>query len=279
MQKVLILTNYINGLYSFRREVIEELISCRFQVAISAPIGARTDYFKRIGCEMIQTHIRRRKINPIADIRLFFFYKKIIKKLRPDIVLTYTIKPNVYGGVACRITKTPYISNITGLGTAVENHGILQKITLFLYKAGLKNASCVFFQNKENAEFFNKRKIFRGKQEMIPGSGVNLNYYQVLDYIQSEEINFMFIARIMKQKGIDQYLETALYIKEAYPNTRFHVLGFCEEAYEQKLKSMHDQGIIQYHGLQQQVQCFAGKRGLRPACYHNRQKRLQGNSG
>lgn len=127
---------------------------------------------------------------------------------------------------------------------------------MFLYKLALKKASCVFFQNKGNANFFNSKGIVKGKQSLLPGSGVNLNYYHVLDYPSDENINFLFISRVMKQKGIDQFLEAARFIKGKYPNTEFHILGFCEDRYENKLYEMQNEGIIRYHGMQTDVREF-----------------------
>lgn len=255
MGKILILANNDIGLYKFRKELIEELLKDN-QVFISLPNGEFVKELVNLGCEFIETNISRRGTNPITDLRLMFEYKKILNRVKPDLVLSYTIKPNVYGGMMCRLTKTPYIANITGLGTAVDNGGVLQSITIFLYKISLKNASCVFFQNKENAGFINSKGIIKGRQKIIPGSGVNLDHYEILDYPDDNVINFLFISRVMKQKGIDQYLDAAKYIREKYPNTQFHILGFCEESYEEKLKDLHDKGIIQYHGMQSDVRKF-----------------------
>jgi len=255
MGKILILANNDIGLYKFRKELIEELLKDN-EVIISLPDGEFVKELVNLGCEFIDTNISRRGTNPITDLKLMIEYKKILERIKPDVVLSYTIKPNVYGGMMCRLQKTPYISNITGLGTAIENGGVLQSFTIFLYKLALKNASCVFFQNKENAEFINSKGIIIGKQKVIPGSGVNLDHYEVLDYPEDKIINFIFISRVMKQKGINQYLDTAMYIKKKYPNTQFHILGFCEESYEEKLKEMHDKGIIQYHGMQSDVRKF-----------------------
>ena len=97
----------------------------------------------------------------------------------------------------------PYIANITGLGTAVEHDGIMQKITIMLYKIAFKNISCVFFQNEENRQFFVEKNIPMGKDRLIPGSGVNLEHFYVLDYPTSDTIEFVFISRIMKEKGIE----------------------------------------------------------------------------
>lgn len=255
MGKILILANNDIGLYKFRKELIEELLKDN-QVFISLPNGEFVKELIDLGCEFIDTSISRRGTNPITDLKLMFEYKKILNRVKPDVVLSYTIKPNVYGGMMCRLTKTPYIANITGLGTAVENGGVLQSITIFLYKLALKNASCVFFQNKENAEFINSKGIIKGRQKIIPGSGVNLDHYEILDYPEDEIVNFLFISRVMKQKGIDQYLDAAKYIKEKHPNTQFHILGFCEESYEEELKDMHDKGVIRYHGMQSDVRKF-----------------------
>src|SRR5690606_19886038 len=118
------------------------------------------EYFEKLGCKFIETSVSSRGTNPFKDLKLFSDYFKIINQLKPDIVLTFTIKPNVYGGIACRMKKIPTIVNITGLGTAIENKGILQIITLTLYKLAIKKSRCVFFQNKENCEFMTgKMKI------------------------------------------------------------------------------------------------------------------------
>src|SRR5699024_1846406 len=100
--------------------------------------------------------------------------RKKMSEIRPNIVLTFTIKPNIYGGIACRLLNIPYIANITGLGTAVENGGLMQRITVLLYKFAFKKIKCVFFQNNENQRFFIDKKIAVNKQQLIPGSGVNL---------------------------------------------------------------------------------------------------------
>ncbi|HFJ9299290.1 TPA: glycosyltransferase family 4 protein [Bacillus paranthracis] len=255
MKRVLILANNDVGLYKFRKELIQELVK-KYEVYVSLPDGGFIPQLKEIGCKFIDTSISRRGTNPITDFKLLMNYKRIIKEVKPDVVLTYTIKPNIYGGLACKMSGVPYIANITGLGTAVENGGLLQKITLFLYRSALKKARCVFFQNKENQEFFIKEKIIKGDNRLIPGSGVNLDYYMVLDYPSDEVVNFLFIARVMKEKGIENYLDAAEYIKKKYPKTAFHILGFCEQDYENKLREMQDRGIIQYHGMQSDVREF-----------------------
>ncbi|WHY00419.1 glycosyltransferase family 4 protein [Neobacillus sp. DY30] len=254
--KILILANFGMGLYNFRKELIEELINNNNEVYISLPNDEYVPKLKSLGCKFIDTPVSRRGTNPITDFKLLMNYKRIISSIKPNVVLTYTIKPNVYGGLACRMSNVTCIANITGLGTAVENGGYLQKITMLLYRISLKKAKCVFFQNKENEELFIKKKIVNGKHKIIPGSGVNLNHYSLLDYPLEKSINFLFISRVMKEKGIDQYLDAATFIKRKYPNTVFNIVGFCEDTYEEKLKDMQDKGIIKYHGKQSDVREF-----------------------
>lgn len=246
--RILILANNDVGLYKFRKELLEELLK-EHEVYISLPDGEFVKEMEAMGCHFFDTKISRHGKNPFADLKLLSFYKKIIKKVKPSIVFTYTIKPNIYGGMACKACKIPYVANITGLGTAVENPGLLQRLTLFLYKKGLSKAQKVFFQNVDNKEFMLQKKVVKGAYDLLPGSGVNLNNYQLQDYPQGDEVNFVFIARVMKEKGIDQYLEAAEYITKKYPNTRFHVCGFCEDEYKGKLEELQKSGTVSYHGL------------------------------
>lgn len=249
MSKILVLVNHDIVIHYFRSEVMTALVSNGFRVMISCPREEKTAALEALGCEIIETAIDRKGTNPIKDVRLLRTYIQMIRRLKPDIVLTFTIKPNVYGGIACRCLKTPYIPNITGLGTAVENPGLLRTLTTFLYKNSLKTAQIVFFQNEGNKTFFLKKKIALGKHELLPGSGVNLKKFTPLPYPSEETIEFVFISRIMKDKGIDEYLGAAKVLKERYPNTQFHVCGNSEKSYVPILKEYDEKAIVQYHGL------------------------------
>lgn len=247
--KVLILANNDVGLYKFRKELLEALLK-EHKVYICLPNGAYVKQMVQMGCEFVECNcLERRGKNPFSDLRLLSFYRETLKRINPNIVFTYTIKPNVYGGMACASLSIPYVTNITGLGSAVENGGILQKITLFLYKLGLKKAQKVFFQNTANRDFMLSKGIINGKYDLLPGSGVNLNQYKVLDYPDNDTVDFVFIARIMKEKGIEQYIDAAKYIRAKYPCTRFHICGFCDESYENVLAKLHEEKIIIYHGV------------------------------
>lgn len=248
MRRILVISNVTSGLYNFRYELIQRLVQ-EFEVFIMANDNGRADEFTKLGCTFIETGFDRHSINPVKEVKLFSMYIKLIRNVRPDIVLTYTIKPNIYAGMVCALLGIPYIANITGLGTAVEKGGIIQKIAIILYKIGLRRAQMVFFQNSENRDFMLNHGIIKGAYGTIPGSGVNLQKYKPLEYPNGETTDFVFIGRIMKEKGIDQYIDAAKYIRGKYPQTRFHICGAFEENYGEQMKEFQDSGIILYHGV------------------------------
>ncbi len=247
--RILILANIGLGLYKFRRELLEELVKNN-EVYFCIPKDEFVDSIKMLGCRFVNNPLlNRHGTNPFQEIKLMRFYKKTLQDIRPDIVFTYTIKCNAYGGIACAKLGVPYVVNVTGLGTAIENGGLMQKISLALYRRGLRKAQKVFFQNTENRDFMIRHGVVKGAYDLLPGSGVNLNQYEVFPYPNNETIDFVFIARVMKEKGIDQYIEAAKDIRMRHPETRFHICGFCEQNYEQQLRELNDNGTVIYHGL------------------------------
>lgn len=252
-KKIVVLANNDVGLYNFRKELLEHLLKEGCEVNILLPNGDKIAELQELGCIFHELSIDRRGTNPIRDFGLFFNIRKMLKQIRPDIILTYTIKPNIYGGMAARSLHIPYIANITGLGTAVEYPGMLQFITVRMYRIALKKAKCVFCQNKGNLEFIVNQKMVKGKLRLLPGSGVNLQRFALQEYPDDGTINFVFISRIMKEKGINEYLGAAEAIKKKYPKAQFHICGFCEEEFEDRLNKMQEEGIVEYHGMVQDV--------------------------
>lgn len=260
MKNILVLTNSIGGLHSFRKEVMKAIVDTGYEMYISIPEeDVRGKYFEEIGCHVVMTEFNRRGINPFADFKLLQKYKNLIKNIKPVAVLTYTIKPNVYGGLACRLTGVPQIANVTGLGDAMENGGWLKKLTVLLYKTGLKKAQNVFFQNKSNRDFCIKKGITDEQSVLLPGSGVNLNHHIYQEYPANEGINrFLFIGRLLKDKGIEEYFEAAKLIKLKYPNTEFQILGTVEGPYQSQLDELINNGIIVHKGSTSDVRPFIG---------------------
>lgn len=253
MKKVVLVGNHDVVIYNFRKELIETLLADGNEVSIILPYGDKVELLKNMGCHYHEVKVERRGTNPFQDLKLYHNYKEILSRIKPDIVLTYTIKPNIYAGMASCKLGIPYIANITGLGSAVENKGILQWITIALYKIAFRKIQTVFFQNLENKQFFEDKKIAVGKHQLLPGSGVNLKQFKQLDYPDDTKIRFLFIARVMKEKGIEEYLYCAEEIARKYNHVEFHILGFCEEDYEERLEQLNRRGIIKYHGMQKDI--------------------------
>lgn len=260
MAKVLILTNSLSGLYSFRKEVVEALIKEGYSVMISAPFDATKQHFEEMGCNLTDTHFNRKGMNPLKDLNLLLYYRRLIKRVKADVVLSYTIKPNLYGGMACQLCGIPQIVNVTGLGSAVENPGWLQKLTILLYKVGLRKSRTVFFQNSANLKFCQEHGMVKGRMKLIPGSGVNLKHHSLQDYPEKTEgIKFIFISRLLREKGIEEYLAAAQSIKQEHPDIEFHILGGCEDDYAGRIESLQKEGVVIYHGGQPDVRPYIGK--------------------
>ena len=223
--KILILTNYANGLYLFRKELLQALTKDGHKVSVSLPPDENEDKLKDL-CDVIETPFDRRGMNPFQDAKLFFSYLKLLRKQKPDVVLTYTIKPNLYGALACRIKKVPYLCNVTGLGTAIEGGGLLSKLLLIFYRISMKGAQRVFFQNMRNRDFMNRNGIAVENNVLLPGSGVNLTEHPLREYPpQDKRIRFLAVIRIMKDKGIEEYLEAARIMRSRHKNVKFYLVG------------------------------------------------------
>jgi galacturonosyltransferase len=208
---------------------------------------------ENLGAKIIPSHLERRGMNPLKDLKLLLEYLNLLKVEKPDVVLTYTIKPNLYGGLAAALKKIPYLMNITGLGTSLENPGLLGKILLAFYKIVTAKANCVFFQNRGNMQFMQDRGISLKNSKLLPGSGVNLEEHPFEKYPSEENgIRILAVLRVMKDKGIEEYLDAVQTIFANYPNVSFELVGEYEEdsreKYEPVISNLEKQGILKYYG-------------------------------
>ena len=254
--KILVLANNDVGLFRFRAELLSRLLE-QHEVYICLPDGAYIPRLVAMGCQFIPCDLDRHGTNPVKERKLISFYKKKIKEVRPDVVLTYTIKPNVYGGIVCASLKVPYLANITGLGGAVENKGILQKITMRMYRYGLRKARRVFFQNSANRDFMAEKGIVRSPHTLLPGSGVNLEKHCFEEYpAEDGTLTFLFIGRLMKDKGVEEYVNAAKRLREKHPNVRFVAIGGCEDDYKETLATLDADKYVELLGQQSDVHGF-----------------------
>lgn len=251
--RILFLSNHDTCIYNIRLEILMALMESGHEVIISSPNGTKIEALKALGCSYIETEFNNRATSIKEDLLLIRQYRKVIRTTQPDVVLTYMIKPNIYGGIAARKEKIPVIANITGLGTALHNKGLSQKVIITLYRFAFKKVHLVFFQNEGNFNFFKQKRIICERGKLLPGSGVNLVKFSPLPYPDDKVVNFVFIARIMKDKGIDHYLEAAKVIGAEDKNAKFYLCGTCDDAYVEILNKYQAAGIIAYLGVVEDI--------------------------
>lgn len=250
MPKILIIVNDYSTIFYYRKELLIKLIDEKNEIIIACPYHETLDFFVEKGVKVYDTKLIGRSANPFEGLRLIRQYKMIMKLEKPDLVLTFTIKPNIYGGLAAKSLKIPYFANITGLGTALGKKGLLQIITKIMYKKAFKKIDVVFFQNEENKIFFEKNKLSKGKHILIPGSGVNLDRFVFKELPFDDVIKFIFISRLMKLKGIDYYMSAAEKFKKIYKDkVEFHICGLMDKDYEDIVRTLSSKKTIIYHGL------------------------------
>ena len=255
--KIVIIANNSYGLYLFRRQLISALIEKGHEVIALTPYDIDVDNLKALGATLVETPIDRRGTNPITDYSLMKLYKKELKRINPDLVITYTIKPNVYGGLVCRQMKIPYVANVTGLGTAFESSGVLKKVATILNKTALKRAKVVFFENTKNRDaFVNTGIVAQGKTHVLHGAGVDLNHFSYKQYPNNPEFRFLFIGRVMKEKGVDELLQSMKRLVSEGVQCSLDILGYYEENYKDILDEAVKEGWLRYHGNQPDVRPF-----------------------
>ena len=228
-KKILILSNHFITLYNFRRELIARLISHGHKVYISMPEDERNEYFAQLGCEIIVTPMSRRGMNPAQDIALLHRYKRIMREVQPDIIFSYTIKPNIYGTMASNALHYKQVCNVTGTGATFLHENLLAKLVRVLYRHSMKYAYKVFFQNSGDRDYFIRHHMVRDNWDMLPGSGVNLEQHAFSPMPEGGTVGFIYIGRVMAVKGVEQFMDCARAIRREHPETRFYMAGFIEE--------------------------------------------------
>lgn len=251
-KKILFLSNHFITLYSFRKELIQRLCEEGHEVYLSLPED-ENDYFTNLGCHIIKTEIDRRGVNPKNDIKLIAFYKKMIPQVDPDIIFSYTIKPNIYGTLVSN-RKYKQVCNITGTGGTFLEDNMVAKICKFLYRISIRKCYKVFFQNTGDRDYFIANNLVFNNYEMLPGSGCNLEEHAYQPMPEDNVTRFIFIGRVMKLKGIDEYLEAAKRIKGKYPNTEFLIAGWNEEEeYKKIVADYQERGFVNYIGFRDDI--------------------------
>jgi len=223
--KILISINTFWNIYNFRVELINALQSKGHEVIALAPKDAYATKLEALGVKCVNINMNQQGINPFGDLKLIRDYYSIFKMIQPDLILSYTIKPNIYGNLAAKILAIPTINNISGLGTIFIKKTVISYIGRLLYKIGLTCSSHVFFQNNEDQQLFIKYKLIKPtKNSVIPGSGVDTTYFKS-NRTTNLGNRFLFVGRLIRDKGVIEFLEAALKILQTYPDKQFLLIG------------------------------------------------------
>lgn len=248
MAKIILLSCKDNNFYNFRSELILEMHKL-YDVVLVCPYGPKIDYFTQKGIRFIDVPMDRRGKNVFKDLKLIKNYKQLLKKEMPDIVLTFTGKSSFYGALACKRLSVPCIVNNAGYA---DSGLLLNSLFKFLYRYCENKADCIMFQNSYERDCTEKLLKWKVPYRDIPGSGVNINKFTYQEYPHSDDIVvFNYVARIVKLKGIEEFLECAKVIKSRFSNVEFRVFGeFDDDKYREIIAEYEKEGILKYFGSQ-----------------------------
>ena len=258
-KRVLFLANHFITLYSFRKELIKRIIDEKHEVFLSLPKDKDNVYFSNLGCKVIETEIDRRGVNPLKDLKLLMTYKRIMNDVKPDIVFSYTIKPNIYGSMASN-KKYKQVCNITGTGATFLKDSILSRIVKILYRLSIAHSYKVFFQNTGDRDFFIKNRMVKNNYEMLPGSGCDIEEHPYVEMKKDKVTRFLYIGRVMEVKGVKEFLCAAKAVKEKNNNTEFIIAGWNEEDNITKIVEEYaEKGYVKYIGFTKEINKWIGE--------------------
>ena len=255
-KSILVSANLAWNLVNFRRPVIAALVAAGHKVVAAAPPGAGMERaLSDLGCSFVPLPMKSRSLSPIGDARLWLSYDRLMRQLRPDAYLSWTIKPNIYGTLAASRLGLPAIVNVSGLGTAILAGGPVSHAALQLYRLALPRASRVFVQNASDADFLTEKKriVAADKLARLPGSGIDLAAYRPTPLpSEAPSAAFLMIARLIRDKGVVEFVEAARTVKKRYPATRFRIVGATwadnrSAISDESLARWRAEGLVDFH--------------------------------
>jgi len=260
-KKIAVVSNTAWSLYNFRLNLMKELELQGYDVIAIAPFD---EYKKKMKFEYFDIKINNRGTNVIQDFFLFWRFFLLYKKIKPDVILQFTIKPNIYGTIAANFLNIPCINNIAGLGTLFIKENWLSQIAKLLYKFSQQFAKKIFFQNRDDAKLFSKI-IKKEKCDILPGSGVNLEKYMPRKK-ENSEFSFLLMARLLWDKGIGEYIKAARKVKKKYPNIKFKIIGWLDENNSSAVSKIQmnkwvNEGVVDYLGAKDDVRDYIANSG------------------
>ena len=227
MKKIVLSANTAWSIYNFRYGLVKKLIDLDYQVVIIAPYDEYSDKLKEMGCEVFDIDINGKSTNPLDDLKTFWQYWKLYKKIDPDLIFHYTIKPNIYGTLAAKLSGIRSIAITTGLGYAFINENLITKVVKGLYRFSLRYAEQVWFLNTDDADIFKRYGLVdESKMLILPGEGIDTSKFQPVDAKKRDDtFRFLLVARMLWDKGVGEYVEAAKNIKKKHKNVDFLLLG------------------------------------------------------
>ena len=260
---VVLSANSCWNLLNFRAALLNGLSDAGYRIVAFAPLDEHANALLHRGVELRPIPFARSGMNPIADLALVFRYVRALRDVRPVAYCGFTIKPNVYGGIAARIAGIPAINNVTGLGTMYLGSGPKWRLAAHLYRTAFRRSKVVFFHNQADRDLFIGQKIVRSSQgRVIPGSGVNLDHFRP-DCSDSADtaLRFLFIGRAIRDKGVCEFVEAARRLRPRMPSARFQLLGNTDpenpsSVRESEFRSWIDEGLIEHLGEHADVRPF-----------------------
>jgi len=224
---IAITANASFNIVNFRKGLVKALLKDRHTVVVLAPADDRCAEITELGCRFVPLEMDVKSLSPAKDIALVRRYVRQFRKEQPDVVLGYTIKNNIFGALAARITGTPFVPNITGLGTAFLSGPLLEAVVLRLYREAFRKVPSVVFQNQDDLDLFLDRKLVKPDQVvLVPGSGIDLKQFAPQAAPRTgSPLTFLMISRLLKDKGVVEYVEAARRVRRDNPNVSFQLLG------------------------------------------------------
>jgi glycosyltransferase involved in cell wall biosynthesis len=258
---IAIVVNTSWNIYNFRLGLIKVLLQQGHTITAIAPYDTYSEKLKQIGCQYEPVELDNKGANPLNDFSFTNQLYKIYRKSRPDVILQYTIKPNVYGTLAARLLNIPVINNVSGLGTVFLRDNLASRIAHALYRITFRFPKKVFFQNEDDRQLFLKRKLVKPQiTAVLPGSGVDLNAFRPQPFKRNATFTFLVIARLIYDKGIVEYAEAIRQLKKEKVKANFQLMGFKDVSPlgipEELLQSWIDDGLINYLGTASDVRPY-----------------------
>lgn len=259
-KKIIICLNTSWNIFNFRLNLARSLKKAGYDVVLVAPYDKYSVILKQ-EFEYHNIFMNNKGTNPKEDIKTLIEFYKLYKAIKPDIVLNYTIKPNIYGNIACSLLGIKTINNISGLGTVFINENIITKIVKAMYRFSLKSSSKVFFQNQDDQKLFLKHKlVLKNSCDVLAGSGVDIDKFSPIKYEKRDDMfRFLLIARVLWDKGIGEYVEAAKELNKKYNKIEFQILGSLDAVNKtavskEQMKNWVDEKLINYLGTSDNIQ-------------------------